>query len=83
MKKIFMSLAAVAVMALAASFVSCDPNKAQCWLLTVSFQEGQTQQEYFYGTAVEADVRLEFFHQAGAISVRREQTFLSEQNCHK
>ena len=84
MKKFFMSLAAVAVMALAAGFVSCDPNKAQCWKLVVTFQNGATQIEYFYGTGVEADVRLESFVKTGGVkSTHREQAFLSQENCHK
>jgi hypothetical protein len=83
MKKFFMSLAAVAVMALAAGFVSCDPNKTQCWLLIATFPQGGTQEMYFYGSGVEADAQLEILHQAGATKIERKQTFLSKENCHK
>ena len=41
------------------------------------------QEEYFYGTGVEADARLEQLHQMGAIKIHREQAFLSKDNCHK
>ena len=82
MKKIFMSVAAVCVFALAAGFVSCDPHKAQCWKLVATFPSGQQQVEYFYGTDTEADARLEILHQAGANQIHREQTFLSKENCH-
>ena len=77
-----MSVAAVCVLALAAGFVSCDPNKAQCWKLTATFPQGGTQEMYFYGTGVEADAQLEILHQAGANKVQREQTFLSQENCY-
>ena len=83
MKKIFFVAAACCLMALGAVMVSCDPNKAQCWKLTVGYPNGQTAEYYFYGTGVEADAQLELYHQAGANSVKREQTFLSEGNCHK
>jgi len=83
MKKIIMTVAAVCVLALAAGFVSCDPNKAQCWKLVATFPSGQQQIMYFYGTGVEADAQLELMHQAGANKIHREQTFLSKENCHE
>ena len=83
MKKFMMSVAAVCVLALAAGFVSCDPNKAQCWKLIATYPEGNTEEQYFYGTGVEADAQLEIFVRAGANKVRREQTFLSVGNCHQ
>jgi hypothetical protein len=84
MKKFFcMSLMAIGLMALAAGFTSCDPNKAQCWKLSVSYPEGPSVEYYFYGTGIEADAQLEVYHQAGANRVSRSQTFLSKENCHK
>lgn len=88
MKKIFMSLMALAFMALTASLVSCDPNSAQCRKLSATYKSGAVQEEYFYGTGVEADARLEQIRQAApsdnsVTRVHREQTFLSKDNCHK
>ena len=83
MKKILMSLMAVCMMAVAFGLTSCDPNKAQCWKMSVTYESGQTEEFYFYGTDVEADAQLEIYHKAGAVKVGREQTFMSEQNCHK
>ena len=71
------------MLAMSASLASCDPNKAQCWKLQVGYPSGQTEEFYFYGTAVEADAQLEIYHQAGATKIHREQTFLSKDNCHK
>ncbi len=79
-----MSLAAVCMLAVSASFVSCDPNKAQCWKLTVTYQNDQTEEFYFYGTGVEADAQLEMYQQTGGVKrTHREQTFMSKENCHK
>lgn len=83
MKKIFCVAAACCLLAVSAAFVSCDPHKAQCWKLTVGYPSGSTEVSYFYGTDVEAEAQLEVYHQAGANSLRHEQTFLSEDNCHK
>lgn len=84
MKKLFFAAAACCMLALSATFVSCDPNKAQCWLITVTLQDSTTEEHYFYGTGIEADAQMELYHQAlDAKSVRREQTFLSKDNCHK
>ena len=78
-----MLAAACCMLALSAALVSCDPNKAQCWKLTVVSENDATAEYYFYGTGVEADAQLEIYHRAGAKSVKREQTFLSQENCHK
>lgn len=51
--------------------------------MSVTYESGQTEEFYFYGTDVEADAQLEIYHKAGAVKVGREQTFMSEQNCHK
>lgn len=71
------------MLALSAALVSCDPNKAQCWKLTVTYPEGNSIESYFYGTGVEADAALEVYYKAGATKVHREQTFLSKENCKK
>lgn len=78
-----MLAAACCMLALSATFVSCDPNKTQCWRLEVTSEEGLTVEYYFWGTGVEADAQLEVYHRAGAKRVYREQTFLSQENCHK
>lgn len=83
MKKVFFAAAACCMLAMSAALVSCDPNKAQCWKLQATFEGGAVQEEYFYGTGVEADARLEQLHQMGANKIHREQTFLSKENCHK
>lgn len=83
MKKMFFAVAACCVLALSATFVSCDPNKAQCWKMTIVMQNDVTEEFYFYGTGVESDAQLELYYQAGAKSVKKEQTFLSRDNCHK
>jgi hypothetical protein len=83
MKKFFFVAAACCLMTLCAVMVSCDPNKAQCWKMYVGYPSGQTEVFYFYGTGVEADAQLELYVKAGANSTRREQTFLSESNCHE
>ena len=51
--------------------------------MSVTYESGQTEVFYFYGTDVEADAQLEIYHQAGAVKIGREQAFLSEKNCHK
>ena len=48
--------------------------------MSVTYESGQTEEFYFYGTDVEADAQLEIYHKAGAVKVGREQTFMSEQN---
>lgn len=83
MKKVFVLAAACCLLAVSAAFVSCDPNKAQCWKMVVTYPGDKTEEYYFYGTGVEADAQLELYHQAGAIKLHREQTFLSKENCHK
>lgn len=83
MKKFFLVAAMGCMLAMSASLASCDPNKAQCWKLQATFEGGAVQEEYFYGTGIEADARLEQMHQAGAVKIHREQTFLSKDNCHK
>ena len=83
MKKIICIAAACCMLAAGAALVSCDPHKAQCWKMSVTYESGQTEEFYFYGTDVEADAQLEIYHQAGAVKIGREQAFLSEKNCHK
>ena len=83
MKKSIVCAAACCLLALAATFSSCDPNKAQCWKLTVKYQDNKTIEYYFYGTGVEADAQLDVYQKTGATTVRREQTFLSKDNCHE
>lgn len=82
MKKIFMSVAVICMMAVAAGLVSCDPNKTQCWLLQATFPSGQVQEMYFWGSGDEADVELEKMHQAGANKIHREAAGKSKSDCH-
>lgn len=81
MKKILTFAVAGCIMALTASLVSCNPDKTQCWKLIAVFDD-KTQESYFWGSGVEADAQLEIYHRAGANTIRREQTFLSKENCH-
>lgn len=84
MKKLFFAAAACCMLALSAAFVSCDPNKAQCWKLSVTSQDDITVEYLFYGTGVEADAQLEMYVKMGGVKrTHREQTFLSKENCHK
>jgi len=82
MKKFIFAAAACCMLAVGASLVSCDANKPQCWKLTAVYDD-VTIEAFFYGSGVEADAQLEVHHRAGAKSIRREQTFLSQENCHK
>lgn len=79
MKKIFfVSLFALATLA----FTSCDPNKEQCWKMTVTTDEGSVTY-YYYGNGVDSDAQLDLYAQMpGVKSARKEQTFLSKDNCH-
>ena len=81
MKKVIMLAAACCMLALSASLVSCNPDKTQCWKLSVTSEDGKVTEHFFYGTGTEADAQLEVYHRAGATKVHREQTFLSEENC--
>ena len=83
MKKVFFVAAACCMLAMSSALVSCDPNKAQCWKLIATYPGGQTEETYFYGTGIEADAQLEIYHRAGAVKIQREQTFLSQENCHE
>ena len=84
MKKVFFGAVACCMLALSAAFVSCDPNKAQCWLLSVTMQDDTKVEYYFYGTGVEADAQLEVYARTGGVKrTHREQSFLSKENCHK
>ena len=82
MKKIFMSVAVICMMAVAAGMVSCDPNKTQCWLLRGTWPNGSTQEMYCYGSGDEADAQLELMHQAGANKIHRESASKSKSDCH-
>lgn len=84
MKKIIMSLAAVVVLTLAASFVSCDPNKEQCWKITLTEQTtGQVRLvAYYYGNGVDSDAYITQLAQSNpGCSATKQQTFLSKENC--
>ena len=85
MKKVFMSLAAVAVMALAAGFTSCDPNKEQCWKITLTRPDGgQVVEYYYYGNGVDSDAQLELLASSmPGYKATKTQTFLSKDNCKK
>lgn len=82
MKKIFMSVAVICMMAVAAGMVSCNPNKTQCWLLRGTWPNGSTQEMYFYGSGDEADAQLEIMHQNGANKIHREAAGKSKSDCH-
>jgi len=81
MKKVFLCLAAVGMMAMAAGFVSCNPDKTKCWKLQATFPSGQVQEMYFWGSGDEADAQLEIMHQAGANKIHRESTSKSKSDC--
>jgi hypothetical protein len=85
MKKVFMSLAAVSVMALAAGFTSCDPNKEQCWKITLTSPDGgQVVEYYYYGNGVDSDAQLELLASSmPGYKATKTQTFLSKDNCKK
>ena len=85
MKKVFMSLAAVAVMALAAGFTSCDPNKEQCWKITLTSPDGgQVVEYYYYGNGVDSEAQLELLASSmPGYKATKTQTFLSKDNCKK
>ncbi len=78
MKKFFI-LGAMALTMFAVT--SCDPNKAQCWKLQVTYEDNKVTEYLFYGTGDEADAQLEIYHRAGAKKIHREQTFLSKEDC--
>jgi len=78
-----MSVAVVCVMALAAGFVSCDPNKTQCWKITVEFQNGQSEVYYFWGDGLQSDAQLnEYGKLPGIKRTSKTQAFLSQSDCH-
>ena len=80
-----MSLAAVSVMALAAGFTSCDPNKEQCWKITLTSPDGgQVVEYYYYGNGVDSDAQLELLASSmPGFKATKTQTFLSKDNCKK
>ena len=81
MKKIFI-LGAFALATLA--FTSCDPNKEQCWKIIVTFDTGATSEYFYYGSGVDSDAQFAIYEKMqGVRSVRKEQTFLSKDNCHE
>lgn len=82
MKKLLIACV-VAMTALA--FTSCDPNKAQCWKITLEYKDGgkQTEEFYFWGTGVESDAMIEQYASATGARVTKQQTFLSKENCRK
>ena len=80
MKKLFIACA-VALTALV--FTSCDPNKEQCWKITVVTEAG-TATYYYYGNGVDSDAQLDIYRQMpGVKSTSKAQTFLSKDNCHQ
>lgn len=85
MKKIVMSLAAVCMLAVSASFVSCDPNKEQCWKITLTSPDGgQVLEYYYYGNGVDSDAQLELLASSHpGFKATKVQTFLSRENCVK
>jgi len=84
MKKAFCIAAACCLMAVSAAFISCDPNKTQCWKITVEFQTGQTEEYYFWGDGMESDAQLDQYGKLPGIKrVSKVQTFMSQSDCHK
>ncbi len=82
MKKVFMTAAALCMLAISASFVSCDPNKAQCWKMKVTLQDGTSREYFFYGTGAEADAQMDVYQKTGGVKqVSHEQTFMSKEDC--
>jgi hypothetical protein len=80
MKKIFFACA-IALTAIA--FASCDTQKEQCWKMTVVSSLG-TVTYYYYGSGPDSDAQLDIYKNTpGVTSVRKEQTFLSKDNCHQ
>lgn len=82
MKKFFI----LGVFALATlAFTSCDPNKTQCWKITLTSDTGGQVLEYFYyGDGVDSDAQLELLASSHpGYKATKEQTFLSKDNCHK
>ena len=80
MKKIFI-LGAFALATLA--LTSCDPNKEQCWKIIVTSETGTTEY-YYYGSGVDSDAQIDIYAKMpGVKSARKEQTFLSKDNCHE
>ena len=79
MKKFFI----LGVFALATlAFTSCDPNKTQCWKMTIVSDAG-TVIYYYYGDGVDSDAQLDIWSQVpGLKSAKKESTFLSKDNCH-
>jgi hypothetical protein len=46
------------------------------------FQSGQSQEYYFWGSGIESDAQMKIYEQMPDIkTIRKEQTFLSEQDC--
>ena len=79
MKKYFIL---VALFVATVAFTSCDPNKTQCWKITVELQNGQKSEYLFWGDGMQSDAQMDMYQQVPDIkSVRKEQTFLSEQDC--
>ena len=80
MKKFFI----LGVFALATlAFTSCDPNKEQCWKMTIVSDAGEVIY-YYYGNGVDSDAQLELLASSHpGYKATKEQTFLSESNCHK
>lgn len=82
MKKILI-LGAFALATLA--LTSCDPNKEQCWKITLTSDTGGPVIEYYYyGNGVDSDAQLEILASSHpGYKATKEQTFLSKDNCHK
>ena len=80
MKKFFI----LGVFALATlAFTSCDPNKEQCWKMTIVSDAG-TVIYYYYGNGVDSDAQLELLASSHpGFKATKVQTFLSKENCHK
>ena len=81
MKKLIIACV-VAMTALA--FTSCDPNKTQCWKITLQYESGQTEEFYYWGSGVDSDAVIEQYAQTiPGTKATKQQTFLSKDNCHK
>ena len=77
------SLMAVCMVAVAAGLSSCDPNKEQCWKITLTSRTtGQATEYYYYGNGVDSDAEIERLAQMNpGCSATKTQAFLSRENC--
>ena len=66
-------------------FASCDPNKEQCWKITLTSPDGgQVVEYYYYGNGVDSDAQLDLLASSmPGFKATKTQTFLSKDNCKK